>query len=1130
MNLQEEVNKLEAELKQAIKEKEWDIPKEAPILFFDPELSYELTGYKPINKTKGLDFDPSWFTEARETYEKTGKYCAYLPGSKKFREFWKEQYKRCKYGMTVNGYTITGFHYFFLNYYTLPLVTKVQEAGKGRPEGFPSFTVAQYIWFHYLALCCKLLKNAALMKARGIGFSEINAAMAAAEFTTIRESNTVITCHDEGKLRKTLKKAWHALAFLDKNTQGGMSKNKQIKNTDLEKTSGAYIMDHGTKIPTGWQSTILGIVADDPQKIRGDRADFLLYDEAGCHAPGTKILMANGQIKNVEDIVINDLLMGDDGTPRKVIELHHGQQPMYKITLENGDTQIVNENHILYGKRYIYHKKKYTDFEIKVKDFWNMIKNSPRKQDGYKIVKSNKVSFKEQEVPLDPYLFGFWLGDGNSDSPRFTSEDPEILEYLSQFALQNNMKISISNCNNTKNCKHIYLGKGDNKENIILKALQTLNVINNKHIPDCYLYNSKEVLLQLLAGFIDADGTYNKTKHCVEFTQSEAHTKLMKQLAFICRTLGMRISVDQRISKNRQLGEKCIKGGVIQHRIRINYGHEQIPTKIKRKQSKDRIDGYKSIKDRNGYTFKLEPYKECGEYYGFSLDGNQLFLLEDFTICHNSWPGLETAVTQGEALVEIGGVRFGVMVFGGTGGDKGTNLEGLRKIYYNPLEYNVLPYRHNYTEGGEIVETGFFIPAYQQMYEYLDSRGWCDPEKTKPILQNKRNAKLNNPKAYLEHCSEYCWTAEEAFAQEGQNKFNKALIAEQLTRIRALKIGPRPQAGRLMPVYKNDKCKFKEIENFRWIPDQLSKLQILEHPIWSDLYREQQNKERQKAESSGKNYEEDTQVYETMQDLYIAGIDGIDIGQAQTSKDTKDPSDFCIVIKKRAFGMQEPIIVAMYKDRPQDINTAYKIAMCICKYYNAKINVEATRVGLLNWAKKEGLLSYFMRRPRATLADIRSGNTKSYGTPATGAIIEMQTDLVATYVEDYSHNIWFEEILDELQKYNPENKRKFDIVASLGMVELADQELSARVPIKVEKNTDDKFQDFGYWRDSKGYLHKGIIPKKEKQEIKYAEFREDREAYDPFAIETSDTRYHSLFVQEGLYRTNTYQRPRPYRV
>ena len=776
MNLQEEVKQLEEQLQENMKNKEWDVPKEAPIPYFDPELSYELTGYKPINKTKGLDFNPDWFIEARDTYEKTGKYCAYLPGSKKYREFWREQFIRCKYGYTVNGYTVTGFHYFFLNFYTLPLVHKVVEAGKGRPEGFPKFTVAQYIWFHYLALCCKLLKNAALMKTRGCGFSEINAAMAAAEFTIIRESNTIIACYDRGKLEKTLKKAWHALAFLDKNTQGGMSKNKQIKNTELQKTSGAFKMDHGTQIPTGWQSTILGIVADNPQKIRGDRADFLLFDEAG------------------------------------------------------------------------------------------------------------------------------------------------------------------------------------------------------------------------------------------------------------------------------------------------------------------------------------------------------------------SWPDLETAVIQGDALVEIGGVRFGVAIYGGTGGDKGKDLEGLRKIYYNPKTYKVLPYRHSYTDGNEVVETGFFIPAFQQVYTAMDSRGYCDPEISKKILQQERNTKLDNPVAYMKHCAEYCWTAEEAFSQEGDNKFNKVLIAEQLTRIRALKIGPRPKAGRLMPVYKNDKCKFNEIDSFKWIPDKTSKLQILEHPIWSDLYREQQNKEREEASQKGEKYEEQSQIYDKMTDLYIAGVDGVDIGAAQTSSQTRDPSDFCIVIKKRAFGLQQPVIVAMYKDRPQDVNTAYKIAMCLCKYYNARINVEATRVGFLNWAKRENLLSYFMRRPRATLADIRSGNTKSYGTPATGVIIDMQTDLIATYIENYSHNIWFEEILDELQKYNPDNKRKYDIVAALGMVELADQELSARVPIKAEEEGKVEFQDFGYWRDSRGYIHKGVIPKKESNDIRYAEFRTDREAYDPFTFETSDTRYHSLFIQEGLYGTNTYQRIRPSRI
>lgn len=37
---------------------EWDYTLDDEIKFFDPECSYELTGYKPITETKGLDFNP----------------------------------------------------------------------------------------------------------------------------------------------------------------------------------------------------------------------------------------------------------------------------------------------------------------------------------------------------------------------------------------------------------------------------------------------------------------------------------------------------------------------------------------------------------------------------------------------------------------------------------------------------------------------------------------------------------------------------------------------------------------------------------------------------------------------------------------------------------------------------------------------------------------------------------------------------------------------------------------------------------------------------------------------------------------------------------------------------------------
>ena len=58
---------------------EWDVPIDEEIKFFDKNLSYELTGYRPINDKQGLDFNPSWFTEARDTFKRTGHYCSFKP-------------------------------------------------------------------------------------------------------------------------------------------------------------------------------------------------------------------------------------------------------------------------------------------------------------------------------------------------------------------------------------------------------------------------------------------------------------------------------------------------------------------------------------------------------------------------------------------------------------------------------------------------------------------------------------------------------------------------------------------------------------------------------------------------------------------------------------------------------------------------------------------------------------------------------------------------------------------------------------------------------------------------------------------------------------------------------------------
>lgn len=152
-------------------------------------------------------------------------------------------------------------------------------------------------------MCAELIGNYKKYRIKSLYdnklFSEINASMSTCMFTIISKSVSIIACHDAKKMGDTLKKVWHAMAFLDNETNGGMHKNKQLKNTDIEKKSGEYIQKNGNKIPSGWQSEVKGINADDPQKIRGDRADLLIYDEAGSWKDLKKAVLQGEALVNI---------------------------------------------------------------------------------------------------------------------------------------------------------------------------------------------------------------------------------------------------------------------------------------------------------------------------------------------------------------------------------------------------------------------------------------------------------------------------------------------------------------------------------------------------------------------------------------------------------------------------------------------------------------------------------------------------------------------------------------------------------------------------------------------------------------------------------------------------------------
>lgn len=131
-------------------------------------------------------------------------------------------------------------------------------------------------------------------------FSEMDASLAANTYNCRRNSNTVVAANLSTYVETTLAKAWNALSFLNDYTDGGFFKLRQVVDKADIKRASAYRMISGQKVESGWMSQIKGIVADSPNKIRGDRCDVLLYEELGSWDKSTKAFIQGDALVGIQ--------------------------------------------------------------------------------------------------------------------------------------------------------------------------------------------------------------------------------------------------------------------------------------------------------------------------------------------------------------------------------------------------------------------------------------------------------------------------------------------------------------------------------------------------------------------------------------------------------------------------------------------------------------------------------------------------------------------------------------------------------------------------------------------------------------------------------------------------------------
>lgn len=347
----------------------------------------------------------------------------------------------------------------------------------------------------------------------------------------------------------------------------------------------------------------------------------------GCHAKDHPILMYDGSLRPVQDIRVGDDVMGPDSRPRRVLALCQGEDELFRIVPHRGEAFVVNGDHILSlvstneNKPWPCNRKGGEIENLSVRAYLGKSRSWRHLRKLYRV----PIDFATRcELPVPPYVLGLLLGDGClRDSVDLTTADDELADTWQRYAHTIGCDTTV-NANDGR-CATYTLKRGRGRFNVLTESLDALGLVGtdsaSKFVPAIYLTASREERLSLLAGLMDSDGSVSKSG----FEITTKSKELASDIVFLARSLGFAAHCVQKYCY-------CQTGaGGWFFRIHIYGDATEVPCRLPRKRPRPRKQK-KSVL-RTGFTVESVGR---GSFFGFLLDGDQLYVDGHFVVHHNS--------------------------------------------------------------------------------------------------------------------------------------------------------------------------------------------------------------------------------------------------------------------------------------------------------------------------------------------------------------------------------------------------------------------------------------------------------------------------------------------------------------
>jgi hypothetical protein len=249
----------------------------------------------------------------------------------------------------------------------------------------------------------------------------------------------------------------------------------------------------------------------------GDRIP-VEFKSLACSTP----ILTTGGWSTMGALTAGDEVYAPDGQPTKVLKAHpvNLNRPCFEVKFRDGQSLITDAEHLwkVHDRNNGGRWRVMTTQEIADSKWGSRYR--------FRVPVTNPLQAPAAELPVDPWLLGMWLGDGDSSMVSICSGKQD-LPYL---------KVRLGNLGLSYRVNQY----GDKASSVYVHGLRSkfahLELLGNKHIPDQYMQASEHQRRQLLAGLMDSDGTVGDHQAAIGMTRRH----LMRQVLQLVRSLGYR--------------------------------------------------------------------------------------------------------------------------------------------------------------------------------------------------------------------------------------------------------------------------------------------------------------------------------------------------------------------------------------------------------------------------------------------------------------------------------------------------------------------------------------------------------------------------------------------------------------